>query len=179
MKSFLSMKLIKINEAPTTTLVAPGEKPYVVVTDSSSYAARYDMIAAILGNKVLPPLIFTPQDRKERKVKRINSEMFLDYIENILYPSISEFDACPTYLVLDQSNIHNVSKIEQVLCDVEFSKLTEILIIPTQAAKRVSPLENMLFHEWKERIRQNSLLTEENLVMTMTNEWYKRIVRSR
>lgn len=29
------------------------------------------------------------------------------------------------------------------------------------------------FHEWKERIRQNSLLTEEYLVLTMTNEWYK------
>ena len=44
---FVDETHIKINEAPTTTLVAPGDKPYVVVTDSSSYAARYDMIAAM------------------------------------------------------------------------------------------------------------------------------------
>jgi hypothetical protein len=75
-------------------------------------------------------------------------------------------------LVLDESNIHNVSIIEQAFCGVGCTELTEILIIPTQAAKRVNPLDNTLFHEWKERIRQNSLVTEETLVMTMTNEWY-------
>ena len=64
-------------------------------------------------------------------------------------------------------------KLNKFFCDVGCSELTEILIIPTQAAKRVSPLDNTLFHEWKARIRQNSLLTEENLVMTMTNEWHK------
>jgi hypothetical protein len=170
---FIDETHIKINEASTTTTpVAPGEKPYVVVTDSSSYAARYDMIAAIVGNKVLPPLIFTPQDRKARKANGINSEMFIDYIENILYPSISELDPCPIYLVLDKLNIYNVSKIEQAFCDVGCTELTEILIIPIQAAKRVNSLNNTLFHEWKERIRQNSLLTEENVVMTMINEWY-------
>ncbi|CAF3931389.1 unnamed protein product [Rotaria sp. Silwood1] len=43
---FLVETHFKINEAPRTTLVAPDEKPYIIVTDSSSYAARYDMIAA-------------------------------------------------------------------------------------------------------------------------------------
>ncbi len=43
---FLDETHIKINEVPRRTLLAPGEKPYVIVTDSSSYAARYDMIGA-------------------------------------------------------------------------------------------------------------------------------------
>jgi hypothetical protein len=169
---FVDETYIKINEVPRTTLVAPGEKPYVVVTDSSSYAARYDVIAAIVGNRVLPPMIFTPQNRKERRVKGINGDMFIDYIENVLCPSILELDPSPVCLVFDKSNIHNISKVEQTFCNVGYTELAHIFIIPTQAAKRVSPLDNTLFHEWKERIRQNSLLTEEILLTTMVNEWY-------
>ncbi len=41
-----------------------------------------------------------------------------------------------------------------------------------QVAKRVSPLDNTLFYEWKERIRRHSLLTEETLRTTMINKWY-------
>ncbi len=56
-----------------------------------------------------------------------------------LCPSITELDPCPMYLVLDKSNIHNTSKIEQAFCNVGYTGLTEVLILPTQAAKRVSP----------------------------------------
>lgn len=169
---FLDETHMKINEVPRTTLVAPGEKPYVVVTDSSSYAARYDMIAAVVGNQTLPPIIFTPQDRRTRNVKGINSDMLADFIENVLCPSTNELDNCPIYLVLDRSTIHNTSKIEQALCDGGYAGLREVLILPKQAAKRVSPLNNTLFHEWKERVRKYSSLTKDTLVTTMIDEWH-------
>jgi hypothetical protein len=169
---FIDETHVKINEVPRKTLVAPSEKPFVIVTDSSSYAARYDMISAIVGNRVLPPTIFTPEDRRTRNVKGINSDMFIDFITNVLCPSITELNPSPMYLVLDKSNIHNASKIEQAFRNFGYTGLREVLILPTQAAKRVSPLDNTLFHEWKERIRKHSLLTEETLSTTMINEWY-------
>ncbi|CAF3365655.1 unnamed protein product [Rotaria sp. Silwood2] len=169
---FLDETHIKINEVPRTTLVAPGEKSYVIVTDSSSYAARYDMIAAVVGDQVLSSIIYSPADRKTKNVKGINSNMLIDFIENILCPSISTLDHCPIYFVLDKSHIHNISKIKEALDNFECTKSVEILIIPTQAAKRINPLDNALFHEWKERVRQHSLLTEETLATTMTNEWF-------
>ncbi|CAF2678084.1 unnamed protein product [Rotaria sp. Silwood2] len=117
--AFLDETHVKLNQlygfyTTGTTLVAPGEKPFVIVTDSSSYAAHYDMIAAIIGNRVLPPIIFTPEDRRTRNVKGINSDMFIDFLENVFCASISELDPCPMYLVSDKSNIHNVSKIEKL-----------------------------------------------------------------
>jgi protease II len=48
----------------------------------------------------------------------------------------------------------------------------EAIVILAQAAKRISPLKNALFHEWNDRVRQHSLLTEERLITTMNNEWY-------
>ena len=77
----------KINEILQTTLVAPGEKPYIIVTNSSSYAAYFDMINAIAGGQVLPLIILSSYDRMIRQVKEINTEMFMDLSKNILFPT--------------------------------------------------------------------------------------------
>jgi hypothetical protein len=46
--------------------------------------------------------------------------------------------------------------------------------MPTQAAKRMSPLDNALFHIWKERVRTHAPLTsDDNVVQVMTDEWNK------
>ena len=46
--------------------------PYVVVvTDSSTYAARFDIIAAIIGDQVLPPIAFSPEDREKKRSKEL------------------------------------------------------------------------------------------------------------
>ena len=73
--------------------------------------------------------------------------MLLDFIENVLCPVINDVDNCPMYLTVDKSTIRN-------------------------AAERVSPLHSTLFHEWKERIRQHSLLIEDTIFTTMIHEWY-------
>ncbi len=45
--------------------------------------------------------------------------------------------------------------------------------MPTKAVKRMSPLDNALFHiiTWKERVRKHDPLTEDNIVQVMSNEW--------
>ena len=49
---------LRMNEIMRTTLVAPGKIPYIIVTDSSSYAACFDIVTVIVGSQVLPPVIF-------------------------------------------------------------------------------------------------------------------------
>jgi hypothetical protein len=61
MKFLLGSMKLKIIQL----IVLPGEKEYVEVTDNSSYARRYDMIACCNGDQVLPPIIFTPEDRQD------------------------------------------------------------------------------------------------------------------
>ncbi|CAF4861396.1 unnamed protein product, partial [Rotaria sp. Silwood1] len=41
--------------------------PCVVITDSSSYAARFDMIAAIVGDQMRPPNVYSPKDRQTKQ----------------------------------------------------------------------------------------------------------------
>jgi hypothetical protein len=47
----------------------------------------------------------------------------------------------------------------------------EVWFMPTQAAKRMSPLDNALFHLWKDKVRQHAPLTDHNIVQIMNDEW--------
>ena len=60
---FLDETKISVREHRQRTLVAPGEPPYIVVEDSSAYAAKYDMIACCSADRVFPPMVYSPEDR--------------------------------------------------------------------------------------------------------------------
>ena len=169
---FLDESNIRVNETPRTTLVAPGETPYVIVEDSSAYAARYDCIAAITSKEVLPCIIYGPEDRKELGVDVITTRMLIDYIDNILAQAVSALDRYPIYIILDRSNIHHKAKMLEAFHDKVCQDVVDILYMPVKSAKRLSPLDNAFFHEWKERVRQRSPLTKENMKSVMTTELY-------
>jgi hypothetical protein len=169
---FLDETHIKINEAPCTTLVAPKQKQFVLVEDTTSYAARYDMIAAVVGDQVLPPMIYSPQDRASRGVQGIQAKMLIEFIEDVLARAISGLDRYPIILVLDRATIHSIDKVREAFHNVGCEELKEVILMPTQAAKRTSPLDNALFHEWKERVRKNFPLTKNNIITVMNNEWH-------
>ena len=66
---FFDETYVRIGFCRTHTLVAPGEQPYVVVDDTDKYAPRYDMIACCSGERVFPPIIFSPEDRRGMDVR--------------------------------------------------------------------------------------------------------------
>ena len=74
--------------------------------------------------------------------------------------------------VLDTTKIHNRSKIKEPFRNVGPKGSVEVTAMSTRAAKHISLLDNALFHDWKDRLGQHSLLTEKRLVTTMNNEWY-------
>ena len=104
---------LRISEAPRTTLVVPGEKSYVIVDDNSSYAKRYDMICFVSGTKVFPAIVYSPEDRVERHVKGITSQMLNEFIVDQLGPSLGAYDCYPLYILMDKSTIHNISKMKE------------------------------------------------------------------
>ena len=160
-----------MKEAPHKTLVARGETPLVIVEDNSQYAARYDMIGAIVGDQQLPPMIYTPDDRAELGVDGINAEMLNDYIINLLGPAVGHLDRYGIRLIVDRASIHNTNRMIESFNEGACYGIIEARKLPTKSAKRVSPLDNSLFHEWKDRCRQHSPLTDQNIVQAMADEW--------
>lgn len=167
---FLDEVSIKLNEGENYTLVLPGEKEYIHVTDTTSYSKRYDMIACCNGERVLPAVIFTPNDRVSQGVKGITKRILEQAVDNILAQAVAGIDEYPIYLIIDKASIHK-QDILQVFHDRGCQDIKEVLFMPTQAAKRLSPLDNALFHIWKEKVRKHAPLTKDNVVQVMNNEW--------
>lgn len=168
---FLDETALRLNEAPKRTIVLPGETAYVIVEDTTAYAKRYDMIACCTGNEVLPPIIYTPSERAEAGVKGINEKMLITYVQTILAQSCGALDRYPLILVLDKASIHNKEKLLEAFHDNGCQELVDVWKMPTQAAKRMSPLDNSLFHDWKERIRKRAPITSHNIQQLMADEW--------
>lgn len=164
---FLDETALRVSEAPTHTIVLPGEQAFVIVEDTTSYAARFDMIACCTSKETLPPIIYAPTERE----RGINSAMLLAYIRDFLAQAVGALDRYPLTLVVDKSAIHNPAKILQTFHDWGCQDLTEVLLLPTQSAKRLSPLDNSIFHDWKERCRSHDEITSDNIRCVMNNEW--------
>jgi hypothetical protein len=168
---FLDEVPFKLSETESHTLVLPGESAYVEVDDTSSYAPRYDMIAACSETEVLPPLIFTPSERDALGVRGINQKMLIKYIQDILAQACGALDRYPLYLVLDRASIHNEQKIVEAFHDNGCQELVEVWKMPPKTAKRMSPLDNALFHHWKERVRKLGKVSKNNALQRMADEW--------
>lgn len=164
---------VRVGSCDSHTLVAPGESSCVVVENTTRYAPRYDMIACTSFTHTLPPIVYTPADRQQRGVDGVNERMFLDYIiiTDILAPAIASLDEYPITLVMDKSNIHHPDKIKLALIDGGCQDVADIIILPTQAAKRMSPLDNSLFHTWKQNILRRGATRSSSLVQVMCDEW--------
>lgn len=163
-----------MSEAATHTLVLPGEQPFVLATDTTSYAARYDMIACTVGDRVLVPKIFSPKERAGADVRGINRAMLLQFVDDVLAQAVEGLDRYPLTLVLDRASIHkNVDALRQAFADRGSESIKDILLMPTNSAKRLSPLDNALFHDWKEECRKHTPTTKINIEQIMNDAWMR------
>jgi hypothetical protein len=171
---FLDETALRLSEAPTHTIVLPGEQAYVIATETSSYSARFDMIACCVGDRVLIPKVFTPSERKSADVKGINGPMLKQFINDLLAQAVEGLGRYPLTLVLDKATIHkNTNALLQEFYDRGSQSIKEILLMPPNAAKRMSPLDNALFHDWKEICRKHCPTTKKTIQRVMSDSWNK------
>lgn len=163
----------RTNIVPTHTLVLPEYSPEVIVVDNDKYAHRIDMFACVHISKTLPARTFTTLERSELGVKGLNTSMLLEYIRDDLGPAVRELGQSSCVLVLDKAPIHKCAK--KIIdtfreCGATIERL---IYYPTAGAKRLSPLDNSLFHRWKECVRDRCPVLEADLPDIMIEEWSK------
>lgn len=95
----------------------------------------------------------------------------MKYIQDILAQAIGATDEYPVKLVLDKASIHNEKELLDTFHLNGAQNVTEIIKMPTQAAKRMCPLDNSMFHQWKEQCRNREKITMKNIQQIMSDEW--------
>jgi len=168
---FLDETYVRMSIHPTHTIVAPGYTRYVVAHDTDAHAARYDMIACVSAERVFPPMIFTPKDRVDWQVKGIRKRMLHAYIEDVLAQAIEAVDEFGLVLIMDRSSIHNPAEMLEEFQEAGCGIISEVRLMPAYAGKRLNPLDNSIFHDWKEAVRASCPLTEDTIVSAMANAW--------
>ena len=161
----------RTNIVPTHTLVLPGESPEVEVVDTGKYAHRIDMFACVHISGVLPAQTYTPPERRQLDVKGLNAAVFSHYISEVLGPAVSELGQPSYVLVLDKASIHKSHKriIDAFArCGVVIERIIQY---PTASAKRLSPLDNCLFHLWKDKVRGRCPIPENDFPSIMIEDW--------
>lgn len=167
---FVDESQLRLNDCPSSTLVAPGENACAVVYNDTSYATRYDIIGFVNSEQVFSPMIYGPEERKQWGSKGITSNMFNTFIEDYLARSIAALDQYPLVLCCDKSNAHNAEKIKESFENGLCFEISEIIYLPTASAKRISPLDNELWADWKRRCRLHNL-SPSNIKQVMSDEW--------
>jgi transposase len=163
---------VRLSEAPTNTLVLSGNSPYVLAEATDKYASRFDMIACVNFNQTFSPMILSPTDRQQRGVDGIRTAILIEYITSSLGDEVAALGIEAPVLMLDRATIHSETRIKAAFsqCGVE---LEDIIKIPTQSAKRLSPLDNALFHDFKEKVRKSCPLSLNMIEQTMITAWKK------
>ena len=168
---FIDKTYLRLSAVPSKTLVAPGQRKYVVAEETSAYSERYDMIACCTGERVLPPKIFSPEDRATLGVQGIRKHMVLKYIEDILAQAAGALDLYPLVLVMDKSTVHNADEMLQMFHDNGCQDMQTIYFMPTNSAKRMSPLDNTLFHTWKLKCKKRGKISKSSITQIMSDCW--------
>ena len=105
-------------------------------------------------------------------MRGINGAMLQQFIDDILAQAVEGLDRYPLTLVLDRAPIHlNLEALLQAFRDRSSESIKEILLMPPNAAKRLSPLDNSLFHDWKEECRKHCPATARNIQRIMNDAW--------
>jgi len=64
-----------------------------------------------------------------------------------------------------------VTHILEAFHEAGCEEMREVILLPTQAAKRMSPLDNALFHVWKDACHKHELITDRTIERIMADEW--------
>jgi len=104
--------------------------------------------------------------------KGIDQEMFLDYISDDLVPSLSNMPRRNYHFITDKASIHNLNEIQEEIKSLDNTNtIKHVLLLPTNTAKYVSPLDNSLWHLWKDRLRHGDSRPEEGLDAFLVRTW--------
>jgi len=132
------------------------------------------MIACCVGDQVLLPKIFSPAERAGVDARGINGAMLHQFIDDVLAQAVEGLDRYPLTLVLDRAPIHlDLAALRQSFSDRGSESITDILFMPLNAAKRLSPLDNSIFHDWKEEVRKHTPVTRDTIEQVMNDAWMK------
>jgi hypothetical protein len=152
--------------------LAPRGKPARVRSKSAPrYTPRIDVMAACHGHGVLPITFLVPDERKRQGVKGWTKKLVLKWVRKELGPAIDQLAIENMVVVFDKGLSMKSTQALTALQQGGCQHVAEVWIMETGIAKHCSPLDNALWHEWKEKVRKQEPVSELSSLRIGKREW--------
>ncbi len=117
-------------------------------------------------------MTLTPEDRKSRQVKGVRQMVINQWITDTLAPAINQLHIDNVYLICEKINAHSDEGMMHALRADKCRSVKKILYIPTASAKYLSPLDNPLWHNFREVIRAEHPLSTTDIPSVLSETFY-------
>lgn len=142
---FIDATGVKEQALPSTGLAPKGKKAYVARTRPEAFQPRIDMLAACCYDGPLVATTITANERREAKTRGISKERLLQFIRHDLAPQIRKRADIQHIVVMDKGLHPSKEEVFAALREGRANNVEDVWLIPTGAAKLVSPLDNSMF----------------------------------
>jgi hypothetical protein len=162
-----------LNESmrPARGLAPRGKPARVSSRTAPRYTPRIDVIGACHAHGVLPITFLTPEERTRKGVKGWTKTMVLEWVRDVLGPAIDGLGVDDVIVVFDRGLAMRSHQAMTALKDGGCKNVSQVWVMETGIAKHVSPLDNALWHEWKDRVRKNEPISQLSAVRIGETEW--------
>lgn len=166
---FIDATGMRAEPRPKRGLAAPGKAARVKASRAESYEPRVDFVGAIGIKGPLAAMAMTSSDRKEENIKGIRKPQMKRFLRDELAPNLVD----NAIVVLDKGLNFKVDEVKDALAEGGADDVEDVWILPTGTAKHVSPLDNCLWHELKEKVRKKSPGDEDETAKVMEDLFMK------
>jgi hypothetical protein len=153
-------------------LALKGKQAKVATRKPSRYTPRVDVMGACVGDHVLDLDVLTPTGRKRCGVKGYTKSRVLSWFRNTLAKNIVALHREGVVVVVDKALSMKPEEAEGALVAGGCSNQVQVWVMETGIAKHCSPLDNSLWHEWKDRVRAEAPISESSLCRIIQRRWH-------
>jgi hypothetical protein len=170
---FVDQSAVYMGALPLRSIVPRGSSALVMSSSPTLFPPRFDIMGAVSYDSVLPVQVMSPEQRRSLGVKGWRKQMVLDWLRESLAPALCELREHDMVLVMDKALRIQPDEALAAVRAGGCHRVTRAWRIPTAAAKHISPLDNSLWHEYKERVRAREPDTAAAMVRALHDEWRK------
>ena len=162
-----------MNARPTRGLSLRGKPATVAAPKPSQWELRVDFMAAISGTQLLAFQTLTATQRRMKGVKGWRKKPVLKFFRVRLAPKVRQEGLDDVRVVVDKALRIKPTEIREEMKKGGVTRMKPPVVLPASSAKFVSPLDNTLWHQLKERVGNRKPTTESGLCRILREEFYK------
>ena len=168
---FFDQTQIKLEQQPSFGLARKGHTPKAVGKTREQWEPRVDFCGAVGWSGPLCGHAMTPKDRMDAGVKGYTKDIVLDWVNESLAGEIERMKPRQAVVCIDQGLKLTKDEVIEELNGGGADNVRDVWIMPTNGGKLLDPLDNTLWHTWKEKVMSQRPTNPDDLAKVMLEQF--------